>query len=383
MLFEVSELDPKEREVIGRIDEMRRRLGAQARHPRRWVGALRRTTFARAIQGSNSIEGYAVSLEDAVAVASDEEPVEAAEETRRVVIGYRNAMTYILQLADDPHFAYSEQLLRALHFMMLGYDLSKHPGRWRPGWVGVRSSASGEVVYDAPDVALVPDLVGELIDALNADSDLPPLIRAAMAHLNLAMIHPFSDGNGRMARALQTLVLAREGILEPTFCSIEEYLGRNAQAYYDILAEVGQGAWHPANNARPWVRFCLVAHFRQAGTNLRRMGEMERVAADLEKLIEHHGLPARTMMALFDAAMGIRVRNGTYRPVAEVSMAVASRDLKLLADSGLLVASGERRGRFYRGSPELLALRERHRRWRRIEDPFAEPGLALPGILAD
>jgi len=66
-----------------------------------------------------------------------------------------------------------------------------------------------------------------------------------------------------------------------------------------------------------------------------------------------------------------------------VSMAVASRDLKLLADSGLLVASGERRGRFYRGSPELLALRERHRRWRRIEDPFAEPGLALPGILAD
>lgn len=66
-----------------------------------------------------------------------------------------------------------------------------------------------------------------------------------MAHLNLVMIHPFSDGNGRMARCLQTLVLAREGILEPEFSSIEEYLGRNTQDYYSVLAETSEGSWHP------------------------------------------------------------------------------------------------------------------------------------------
>ena len=67
------------------------------------------------------------------------------------------------------------------------------------------------------------------------------MVRGAMAHLNLTMINPFKDGNGRISRALQTLVLAREGILHPVFCSIEEWLGRVTAEYYAVLAEVGQG----------------------------------------------------------------------------------------------------------------------------------------------
>ncbi len=67
-----------------------------------------------------------------------------------------------------------------------------------------------------------------------------------MAHLNLVMIHPFRDANGRMSRCLQTPVLAREQILAPQFSSIEEYLGRNTQSYYKVLGEVGAESWHPA-----------------------------------------------------------------------------------------------------------------------------------------
>jgi len=51
--------------------------------------------------------------------------------------------------------------------------------------------------------------------------------------------------------------------------SVEEYLGRNTQAYYDVLGEVGRGSWHPENDARPWIRFNLTAHLRQARTMLR------------------------------------------------------------------------------------------------------------------
>ncbi|EQD70871.1 filamentation induced by cAMP protein Fic, partial [mine drainage metagenome] len=54
-----------------------------------------------------------------------------------------------------------------------------------------------------------------------------------------------------MARALQTLVLAREGILDPTFSSIEEYLGHNTQGYYAVLGAVGQSEWHPEHDALP------------------------------------------------------------------------------------------------------------------------------------
>jgi Fic family protein len=123
---------------------------------------------------------------------------------------------------------------------------------------------TGNTVYEGPDWQLVPALIGELVTQINRDEQVVSFaVLAAMAHLNLTMIHPLRDGNGRMARALQTLVLTRNDVVSPVFCSIEEWLGRNTDASYAILGEVGQGAWRPDNDALPWVRFCLVAHYQQ------------------------------------------------------------------------------------------------------------------------
>ena len=194
-------------------------------------------------------------------------------------------------------------------------------------------------------------------------------------------LHPFRDGNGRMARCLQTLVLAREGIVAQQFCSIEEYLGRNTQAYYDVLAQVGAGHWQPERDARPWVRFVLTAHLRQARTMLRRIKETERLWHHLDEEAKRAKLPERVVAALFDASMGFRVRNATYRHLADASEQVASRDLKSLVDIGLLLPRGQGRGRHYVGSTELRAV------WSEIhrphspsddEDPFAGPSGAGP-----
>ena len=165
-----------------------------------------------------------------------------------------------MQAADDPYFEFGKQFLKSLHFMMTQFDLNARPGQWRPGSVYVVNRASGDVVYEAPDVETVDPLIRNLVDYLDNQDHQSSVVTAAMAHLNLTMIHPFKDGNGRMARALQTLMLAREGILHPVFCSIEEWLGRNTDSYYAILKEVGEGKWSPQNDALPWVRFCLRAH---------------------------------------------------------------------------------------------------------------------------
>jgi Fic family protein len=230
--------------------------------------------------------------------------------------------------------------------MMQSYDLSKRPGRYRKGDVYVVDEEHDEVVYEGPDADSVPRLMDEYVASLRA-GDATPLVRAAMAHLNLVMIHPFKDGNGRMARCVQALVLAREGVLVPEFCSIEEYLGRNEAAYYDVLHEVGRGSWQPANDARPWVRFCLVAHYRQALTVLRRSKEAERLWLVAEREVAAHGLPERMVDPLFFALSGRRLRNATYRQVQDVSPNLASRDLTELVRAGLLDATGEKRGRYY------------------------------------
>jgi Fic family protein len=379
MLFATPELGERERAVLAEIDDLAEKLRLRLHDPRRWLGSLRRAQFARAVQGSNSIEGYEASVDDAAAIELGEPPLDADEETHLAIKAYCDAMTYVLQLSSEPNFHYGEQLIRSLHFIMTCYDLKVRPGLWRTGSIYVRNDDTGEVVYEGADIDDVPALMHEMVLELNVENDLPLIVRAGMAHLNLVMIHPFRDGNGRMARCLQTLVMARNGVLPPVFCSIEEYLGRNTQAYYDVLTKVGRGSWDPSGDASEWVRFILTAHLRQARTLQLRIKESERLWGDLEELVKIKKLPERTINPLYDAAMRFRIRNGTYRAILEqseesITEQMASRDLKQLTDLGLLVPHGTARGRFYTATPELSALRKvivEARDARDDSDPFA------------
>lgn len=376
MLFATPSLTETELDVVQRIEQTRTALRYQLTQPSRWYGILRRVTLGRAIRGSNSIEGYEVDLDEAVHAAEGDAPIDQETEAWRAVMGYRDAMTYVLQLAQDPHFEYDESLIRGLHFMMLKYDLEKSPGRWRPGPIHVEDERLGEIVYTGPDAQLVPDLMGELVSDLRRDdADTPVLIRAAMAHLNLVMIHPFRDGNGRMARCLQTLVLSREGILEAPFVSIEEYLatGSNTDDYYRVLARVGAGTWQPHRDARPWIHFVLTAHYRQAQTLVIRAQEAQARWEAVAEAVERRGLKERSIPALFNASLGFRIRNRDYQDYADVSDSLASRDLKALVEADLLIAVGERRGRYYRAAPGLIAINRSVTQERRpIEDPFED-----------
>lgn len=271
-------------------------------------------------------------------------------------------MTYILQLSrQEEQPVVDETLLRSLHFMMLRHDLTKNPGMYRPGAIWIERGGDGEIVYQAPDVEDVRMLMGDLVGSL-AEPGPHPLVDAAMAHLNLVLIHPFSDGNGRMARALQTLVIARDKVLVPVFNSIEEHLGRNTQAYYGALAETAGGSWQPARDTRPWIRFCLGAHFHQVQMALRRAREAESLWQELEAVVRLYRVPNRSIGPLYDALMGSRLRNTTYRRsvlAAEgetITEQTASRDLRALVHEGLLVAHGERRGRTYTRGGTLAGL---------------------------
>lgn len=345
-------------------------------------------SLARAVRGSNWIEGYRASLDDVLDTLEGEEPLEAGEETRSALAGYRDAMTYVLQRAEV-ETAVDETLLKSLHFMMTKHDLTARPGLYRPGPVWVEDE-NGNRVYAAPDAEAVEPLMGLLIETLGNDESTPVMFRAAMAHLNLVMIHPFRDGNGRMARALQTMVLAAEGIVSPVFSSVEEYLGRDTDNYYQILAEVGQGSWHPENSARPWIRYMLTAHYRQAWTLQRRVHETEELYDHIAQLIVRRGLPNRATGPLADAARGRRLRRPSYSRLVEItegepiSDLTASRDLKALVDKSVLEPRGEGRGRSYYGTEELrrvwLDIRRR-RPPRSNDDPYTTlTQLRLPDI---
>lgn len=395
-VFATPVLDETEAEVIRMIDglraHMRARVGDEVLRP--WTGGLRRMLEARAIQGSNTIEGYDASLDDVLAVMDGEPPLDADTATRKALEGYQEAMTYALQASQDEYPVVDEGLLKAWHFMMLKHDLAKLPGRWRAGPIYVFDEQKDAQVYEGPPSDQVGLLIQEMIDELDepfmaGDDDVPVIVRAAMAHLNFVMIHPFKDGNGRMARCLQTYVLAREKVMGAAFSSIEEYLGTkvNTRAYYDVLAEVGQGSWHPERDARPWLRFCLTAHFRQARTVVRRIEQTEKLWIAIYALASKRGLPERSVGPLCEAAIGRRVRRASYVANADVTFGetipnlTASRDLKSIVTAGLFEPIGEKRGRYYRATSQLKSV------WEEIksesepsgasEDPFSLVQLRL------
>ncbi len=332
--------DLEDLQVVTEINEFRTSLADVLRAPRRWDGVLRRTASARAIQGSNTIEGYSVTDEDAVAAVDDEPPLDADEATWAEILGYRRVLTYVLNVATVDDFVPDETVLKSLHFMLLEHDLKKWPGRYRSSGIYVRDDRTDSNVYEGPDHELVPELMRALSRSLVEHLDDDPLIRAAMAHLNLVMIHPFRDGNGRMARALQTMVLAQDQIIEPTFSSIEEWLGHNTLEYYDVLAAVGRGSWNPDNDASLWVKFNLRAHHMQAQTVRRRFAEAEAQWTQIDDLLRRHKLPERVGTALFEALLGLRLTRPSYVKLTELDERTATRDLVGAADRGLLEARG-------------------------------------------
>ena len=376
MIYQAPDLTKADQQVLQAISELRRALRFSLHQPRRWYGTLRRAAFARAVQGSNSIEGYHAGDEDVAAVIEEEEPLETNEETRQAIAGYRDAMTYVMQLAKADHRIDRSTLL-GLHFMIMKYQLDKNPGRWRPGAVWIEDR-DGHVVYTAPGREMVEALVDKTLENIHHAVG-PVMVTAAMAHLNLVMIHPWSDGNGRMARCLQTLVLASEGILDPVFCSIEEYLGRNTPSYYQALGAAHDGEWAPERDTRSWIEFSLTAHYRQARTLRRRIEQYEALWSRCENLADFHKLPDRVVGALSDAARRRTLWRSLYVKITrsstgnEISDMTGTRDLLAMHRAGLLQAIGEKRGRRYQATPQLRAIWDEIRVQRpslRVEDPY-------------
>ncbi|MER7820267.1 Fic family protein [Streptomyces sp. NPDC096153] len=375
MLYETPLLDADDRRVLEEIEDMRQGLRHVLRAQPRWSGQLRRNLTARAIAGSNTIEGYAATVDDVEALMTGEEPLDTADRTRVELEGYQRTMTYIQALADaGDSFRYDEGLLNGLHFMLQGHHLDKRPGRWRDGPVFVTSPDDPLVpAYTAPDAGEVPTLMGELIEWLNGgDMDAPVHVRASMAHLNLVNVHPWKDGNGRMSRALSTLVFAREALMPPEFSSIEEWLGRgqNTYGYYRVLQQVGGPSWNPARDTHPWIRFCLEAHHRQAQQAQRRTDLLSRAWIHLGEAAARSGLDERVVYALLPAFWGSKVRRTVYQQDADLSDQQAIRDMRELVRVGWLAPHGKARARYYGPGPRMATAQETIRQ---SLEPYADP----------
>ena len=204
---------------------------------------LRRENRIHTIQASLAIEQNSLSIEQVSALFDGQRVLGPARDIQEV----RNAITAYDALPRwNP--ANPQHLLEAHGLLMAG--LIDAPGRFRSGGVGIYRG--DQLVHMAPPAVRVPALVGDLLTWLAA-STWHPLLVSCVAHYELEFIHPFADGNGRLGRLWQTLILSRWNPLL-AWLPIEVVIRSRQQGYYESLGQADQ-----QGDLEPFVSYQLVA----------------------------------------------------------------------------------------------------------------------------
>ncbi|MES2708610.1 MAG: Fic family protein [Verrucomicrobiota bacterium] len=186
---------------------------------------LRRGNRLRSIHASLAIENNSLSLEQVTAVIAGKRVLGPPKEIQEV----RNAFA-AYEAMEGWNPSSQKDLLTAHRLLTTG--LVDHPGRWRSGGVGI---AQGEkIVHLAPSAERVPGLMKDLLGWLKR-TDVHPLVASCVFHYELEFIHPFADGNGRIGRLWQTLILSR---WKPplAYLPVESVIRERQEDYYRALA---------------------------------------------------------------------------------------------------------------------------------------------------
>lgn len=202
---------------------------------------------------SAQIEGTQATLMDLLEVeASGEAPVDADVEE---VCGYLDALNFAWEeLGRDTGAPLSMRLLSEAHRRLLAgaRGAGKQPGEVRrsQNWIG--GTRPGNASFVPPPPHRLGDLLSEFEHAIHNDSDLPPLVRVGLLHVQFETLHPYLDGNGRLGRLLITLLLRHWGLLSRPLLYLSLFLKVHRQEYYRRLSAVrSDGDWEG------WLEFFL------------------------------------------------------------------------------------------------------------------------------
>lgn len=273
---------------------------------------FRRENQIKTIHSSLAIEGNTLPLSAVEALANGDSVTGSQREIQEVknAIEVYDALSTWEPLSEDSFLKAQAGLLRFL---------ITDNGRYRVRGVGIFDGQA--VNHMAPPAAQVPELMSRLFEFLKSN-DYSWLIKACVFHYELAFIHPFSDGNGRMSRLWQQVILMKDDELFGLL-PVEEIIRTHQDSYYQSLRESDK-----KGTSTPFIEFIL-----------------EKIIETLEKLpsMDSSRLKPKDRLAIARKALGDRLfSRKAYQEATTTTAVTASRDLKLGVDSGLLKKSGDK-----------------------------------------
>ena len=343
------------REIVHAMSDADRAIGRLAGEGRGLPNPhiLIRPFVVREAVLSSRIEGTQATLGELLAAEAGAIVGRSPEDLREVA-NYVVALEHGIERL--PVLGLSVSLLKEVHALLMR---EVRGGRAQPGkvrtiqnWIGLPGSTPHTAVYVPPPPARVPALLRDLEGYLH-DRTLPPLVQAALAHVQFEAIHPFLDGNGRVGRLLITLFLVDSGILPSPLLYLSAFFEATRSDYYTRLREVtSAGDW--AN----WLVYFLNGVARQSEDAIDRAARIRDRLADWHR--ELRGVGADTPARVLDLLAGNPFVTAKY--VSDrlgVARTSSTRAISVLVDRSILSPVDSRqRDRAYCANALLSILEE-------------------------
>ena len=305
--------------ILSLLTSISEKLGViKASHLQVPRAELRKANRIKTIQSTLEIEGNTLSIEQVTALINNKRVLAPKKD----IIEVNNAIAVYDELLRY-RFANMSSFFKAHALLMKG--LVRHPGKFRTTGAGI--VAGSKLAHLAPKASMVKALMNDLFYYLKNDKD-PLLIKSCVFHYELEFIHPFEDGNGRMGRLWQSVILKD---LNPIFAylPVERIIKEEQLAYYKALELSDK-----LGNSTPFIEFAL---------------------ASIDKALAEHLSERRTPITDIDRLQIFREQVGKnefsrkayLEYFKEISAPTASRDLKTGVDEMLLKRKGNKRTTLY------------------------------------
>jgi len=294
---------------------------------------------------SSQIEGTQSSLSELLRFELEEAPGAPMDDVIEVS-NYVAAMEHGLNRLKSG-FPISNRLVREIHAKLLarGRGSERDPGNFRrsQNWIG--GARPGTAVFVPPPPETVARCMTDFERFLHAErSQLPVLLKAALAHVQFETIHPFLDGNGRVGRLLITLILCDAGVLRDPILYLSLYFKQHRADYYRLLDGVRKdGDWEA------WLSFFLDGVRETAAGAVSTAQRLEALFEKDRRRIQGQGRAAGSALRVHRAVMErpiISLHEASLR--AGISFPAASTGMKLLSALGVVKElTGRKRDRLF------------------------------------
>ena len=219
---------------------------------------LRHVAIIQSTESSNRLEGITADIKRIRELI--EEKTKPANRSEAEIAGYRDVLNTIH--TNYEHIPFNKSVLLQFHRDLMKYA-GKEGGRWKSASneiTEILSDGTKKIRFVPVSPHLTPDYMQTLherYDSLEKEGNIDPLILTALYVLDFLCIHPFLDGNGRMARLITVLLLYRYNYEVSRYISLERVIEQTKESYYDTLQKSSQG-WHKGkHDALPWVEYAL------------------------------------------------------------------------------------------------------------------------------